>query len=141
MKADQSQIRAGVILRVQKGEITATEGARLLGMSRKTYYQWEKRGLKGLLSGVSEQEPGRPAAVVDPEKEALQKKIAQLEAELNQAKQVEAVRLVAVLEVEVLETLVQQELQELQTLAAVEVVQVGMVVEEIRALPEALALL
>lgn len=94
MKADQAQIRAGVILRVQKGEITATEGARLLGMSRKTYYQWEKRGLKGLLNGVSEQEPGRPATVVDPEKEALQKKIAQLEAELNQAKQVEAVRLV-----------------------------------------------
>ncbi len=53
MKTTQAQLRASVIMRVQKGEITAKEGARLLGVSRKTYYQWEKRGLTGLLSGVS----------------------------------------------------------------------------------------
>ncbi len=81
-------------MRVQKGEITATEAARLLGVSRKTYYQWEKRGLTALLSGVSELEPGRPSPQIDPEKEALQRKVAELEAALNQAKEVEAVRLV-----------------------------------------------
>ena len=94
MKSAQAQLRASVIMRVQKGEITATEAARLLGVSRKTYNQWEKRGLTGLLSGVSEQEPGRPSPQIDPEKEKLQKKVAELEAALNQAKEVEAVRLV-----------------------------------------------
>jgi hypothetical protein len=43
---------------------------------------------------VSEQEPGRPSPQIDPEKEKLQKKVAELEAALNQAKEVEAVRLV-----------------------------------------------
>jgi len=94
MKTNQAQLRASVIMRVQKGEITATEAARLLGVSRKTYYGWEKRGLTGLLSGVSEQEPGRPFQQIDPEKEELQRKVAQLEAELNKAKEVEVVRLV-----------------------------------------------
>jgi transposase len=94
MKTNQAQLRASVIMRVQKGEITATEGARLLGVSRKTYYQWEKRALSGLLAGVSEQEPGRPSTQIDPEKEALQRKVAQLEAALHQAKEVEAVRMV-----------------------------------------------
>ena len=94
MKTTKAQLRASVIMRVQKGEITATEAARLLGVSRKTYYGWEKRGLSGLLSGVSEQEPGRPSQQIDPEKEALQRKVAALEAELNKAKEVEAVRLV-----------------------------------------------
>lgn len=87
-------MRASVIMRVQKGELTATEGARLLGVSRKTYYQWEKRALSGLLMGVSEQEPGRPSNRNDPEKEALQRKVEQLEAALHQAKEVEAVRMV-----------------------------------------------
>jgi hypothetical protein len=83
-----------VIMRVQKGEITATEGARWLRMSRKTYYQWENRALSGLLLGVSEQEPGRPSRRIDVEKETLQRKVAQLEAALSQAKEVEAVRMV-----------------------------------------------
>jgi DNA-binding XRE family transcriptional regulator len=94
MKTNQAQLRASVIMRVQKGELTATEGARLLGVSRKTYYQWEKRALSGLLTGVSEQEPGRPSNQIDPEKEALQRKVVQLEAALHQAKEVEAVRMV-----------------------------------------------
>jgi transposase len=94
MKTTAAQQRASVILRVQKGEITATAGARELGISRKTYHAWEKRGLTGLLRSVSEQEPGRPPKQTDPEKAALQRKVAALEAELKAAKEVEAVRLV-----------------------------------------------
>ncbi len=94
VKAEEAQQRAKVILRVQKGEITATEGAVELGVSRKTYYQWENRALAGLLQGVHEEEPGRPSLEVDPEKEALKAQVAKLEKELEAAKQVEAVRLV-----------------------------------------------
>ena len=94
MKTTQAQLRASVIMRVQKGEITAKEGARLLGVSRKTYYQWEKHGLSGLLAKLEGKKPGRPSRQIDPEKEALKRKVAELEAALNQAKEVEAVRLV-----------------------------------------------
>jgi len=94
MKTDKAQERASVIMKVQRGEITATEGARQLGVSRKTYYGWEKRGLVGLLEGLHEEEPGRPSHPIDPEKEALKQRVAELEKELNAAKEVEAVRLV-----------------------------------------------
>lgn len=40
--------------------MTAAEAARQLGVSRKTYYKWEQRGLAALLDGLSDQEPGRP---------------------------------------------------------------------------------
>ena len=94
MKTSQAQLRASVIMRVQKGEITATEGARLLGVSRKTYYQWEKRGLSGLLSGVSELEPGRPASRSTRRRRRCSGRWWNWKAALNQAKEVEAVRLV-----------------------------------------------
>jgi hypothetical protein len=94
VKVEEAQKRANVILRVQKGEITATEGAAELGVSRKTYYQWENRGLAALLRGVQEEEPGRPSLEVDTEKQALKAKVAELEKELNAAKQVAAVRAV-----------------------------------------------
>ncbi len=94
MKTEKAEQRASVIIKVQRGEITATEGAQQLGVSRKTYYGWEKRGLMGLLEGLKQEEPGRPSNPIDPEKEALKERVAQLEKELNVAKEVEAVRLV-----------------------------------------------
>jgi DNA-binding XRE family transcriptional regulator len=97
MKASkEAQLRASVIMRVQKGQITATEGARLLGVSRKTYYAWEKRGLSALLAGVSQQEPGRPAQSFDRDKEKLLQKVAVLEEELARAKEIDAVRQVMI---------------------------------------------
>jgi transposase-like protein len=73
--------RAEIILQVRSGQITATEGARLLGISRKTYYQWEQRALAGMLSQLEDLPPGRPATPRDPEKVALQKKVTQLKKE------------------------------------------------------------
>ena len=84
--------RAQIILQVRSGQITAKEGARQLGISRKTYYQWEKRALQGMLDGLEEQPPGRPPKQSDPQLEALQAKVQQLEAELEIAKQTAAVR-------------------------------------------------
>ena len=40
--------------------MTATEAAQLLGVSRKTYYKWERRGFAALLEGLQEQTGGRP---------------------------------------------------------------------------------
>lgn len=90
----QAEQRASVILQVRSGQITATEGARRLGLSRKTYYQWEKRGLEGLLAAVEEQAPGRPRQESPPELLALQARIAELEAQLKTARQTAQLRAV-----------------------------------------------
>ena len=94
MKARQERARelAEVILRVRSGAITATEGARTLGISRKTYYQWEKKALMGMMSQLEQQSPGRPEVTTNPEVEAMKKKIAQLEKQLEVASQTAEVR-------------------------------------------------
>jgi len=40
--------------------MTATEAAKELGVSRKTYYKWEQRGLAALMEGLEDQTAGRP---------------------------------------------------------------------------------
>lgn len=89
---DKARQRASVILQVRSGQIRASEGARQLGISRKTYYQWEKRALKGMLQQLEEQAPGRPRKPADPQASAIRKKIAQLEAQLKVARQTAQVR-------------------------------------------------
>ena len=90
----QAQQRARVILQVRSGRITATEGARQLGISRKTYYQWEKRALQGMLAQLEEQPPGRPSKDQDPQLEKMQRRIAELESRLKVAEQTAEVRAV-----------------------------------------------
>ena len=78
--------RAEVILQVCSGQITATQGAQKLGISRKTYYEWEKRALAGMLSQLEDLPPGRPPQPKDPDKQVLEQRIAQLEQDLDVAK-------------------------------------------------------
>ena len=84
--------RAEVIFQVRSGQITATQGAQLLGISRQQYYQWEQRALQALLSAVENQPTGRPKAPTDPEKQALQRRVQQLEQEVQQHRQREQLR-------------------------------------------------
>lgn len=71
--------RAEVILQVRSGQMTATNAARTLGISRQQYYQWEGRALQALLSALEDQPTGRPKAPTDPQKESLQRRVQQLE--------------------------------------------------------------
>lgn len=84
--------RAATILQVRSGQMSASEGARSLGISRKTYYQWEKRALRGMMEQLLEQEPGRPATTQDPQMTAMQARIQELEAKLKVAEQTAEVR-------------------------------------------------
>jgi transposase len=84
--------RASVILQVRSGQISAREGATLLGVSRKTYYQWEKRALQGMMAQLEEQAPGRPPKPEEPELESMRRKIATLEGQLKAAEQTAEVR-------------------------------------------------
>ena len=77
--------RALVILQVQGGTLTAKQGARLLGVSRKTYYEWEEKSLKAMALALENRPPGRPPALMDPEKEALRERIRELEKKLDLA--------------------------------------------------------
>jgi transposase len=73
-----ARLRTAVILAVRSGQITAEEGSRRLGVSRKTYYEWENRVLQALTEALEDKPSGRPAAPHDEEKQQLQKKIPEL---------------------------------------------------------------
>ena len=79
--------RAMVILQVRSGALTATEGAKLLGVSRKTYYEWEEKSLKAMAQALENHAAGRPPVPIDPEKETLREQIRELEKKLTLAKQ------------------------------------------------------
>ena len=48
--------RAAVILKVRSGQMTATAGAKELGISRKSYYAWERRALEALMETLDIQQ-------------------------------------------------------------------------------------
>jgi transposase len=77
--------RALVILKVRSGALTAKEGAKLLGVSRKTYYKWEEKSLKAMALALENRPAGRPPVPVDEEKERLQERIRELEKKLDLA--------------------------------------------------------
>lgn len=84
--------RAELIVQVQSGRMTATEAARQLGVSRKTYYEWEHRALSGMIEALQNKEGGRPLRAVDPEKETLKKRVEDLQAQERVHEQVERIR-------------------------------------------------
>ena len=58
------------------------DAAKILGVSRKTYYKWETRGLSGLVNALDAGKNGRPEhAQEDLEKQKLQEEIASLRKE------------------------------------------------------------
>ena len=89
---EQARQRAEMILKVRGGQMTAQEAARALGISRKTYYKWEQRGLAAMLEGLCERSSGRPASRPDGEKESLKTKVGQLEMELKEQEQRQQIR-------------------------------------------------
>ena len=84
--------RAELILKVRSGQMTATAAAQALGTSRQQYYQWEARALKALLLALEDQPAGRPKGLTDPEKEALQTRVQQLEEQVRDYEQKEHLR-------------------------------------------------
>jgi polyhydroxyalkanoate synthesis regulator phasin len=84
--------RAEVVFAVRSGKITAEEGARLLGVSRKTYYEWENRALAAMAEAMEDKAPGRPAQPQDQEKQRLQEQVLELEKKLFVAEKTVEVR-------------------------------------------------
>ena len=75
--------KAEVILKVRAGLMSVAEAARQLGISRKTYYKWEQRGLEAMIEGLCERSSGRPPGESDGEKDRMKRRIRELEHELG----------------------------------------------------------
>ena len=84
--------RAAVVFAVRSGKITAEEGARQLGVSRKTYYEWERRALQAMTEAMENKAPGRPGTPQDEEKQRLQDEIIELRNKLFVAEKTVEVR-------------------------------------------------
>src|SRR3990172_1562896 len=89
---ERARERAAVVFAVRSGQITAEEGARGLGVSRKTYYEWERRALEAMTESLEDRAPGRPGTPRDEEKERFQEKITELEKKLFVAEKTVEVR-------------------------------------------------
>ena len=77
------EVLAHLILQVRAGSLTATAAARQLGISRKTYYQWDARALRGLLAALQPSPVGRPSSPSDIEKQRLEQENQRLQQELE----------------------------------------------------------
>jgi len=84
--------RAQLIMQVRSGLMSAQAAARQLGISRKTYYKWERRALAAMVEALGNREQGRPPRPVDPEKEALERQTQELQAKLEILEQTERIR-------------------------------------------------
>src|SRR5512147_3296851 len=84
--------RAQIIMQVRSGVVTAEAAARQLGISRKTYYKWERRALAAMVEALGNRDQGRPLRPIDPEKEALQRQTQELQAKLEVLEQTEQIR-------------------------------------------------
>ena len=91
-KEERARRRAKLVVRVQSGLMTATEAARELGVSRKTYYEWEQRALAAMAQALEDRPGGRPAKPVDPEKEKLSEQNRQLQEQLKVTEATLAIR-------------------------------------------------
>jgi len=84
--------RAQLIMQVRSGLLSAQEAARQLGISRKTYYKWERRALGAMVDALSNREQGRPPRPTDPEKKALQRQTEELQAKIQVLEQTARIR-------------------------------------------------
>lgn len=85
--------RTEMIVKVRAGLITAKAAAQALGVSRKTYYKWEQKGLQAMLAAEQDETPGRPPTGPSPEVAALQTQVKTLNAKLEELAQTAELRL------------------------------------------------
>lgn len=84
--------RTELIVKVRAGLMTATAAAEALGVSRKTYYKWEKKGLQAMLAAGEDEAKGRPETGPSAEVTALKTQVTVLQAKLDQMAQTAELR-------------------------------------------------
>ena len=81
-----------VFLSVRGGTLTAKAAAQRLGISRKTYYEWEARAFQGLLEALRPKAAGRPPQVRDPAAERLEEENRRLARQVLELEQTLSIR-------------------------------------------------
>jgi len=84
--------RAQMIVQVRAGQMTAQAAAQALGVSRQTYYRWEKKGLQAMLGELENRPSGRPKTAPPAAMRALTAKVRTLEQRLAVAQQTADIR-------------------------------------------------
>jgi len=82
----RTQERLSVVLRVLSGQMTATDAAKQLNVSRKSYYEWQDRALAAMKESLTDRQAGRPSQLRDAEKEKLQEQVEELSTQLELAR-------------------------------------------------------
>ena len=82
-KQQASVLRAEMIMKGRCGLLTACQAADRLGVSRKTYYKWEQRGLSAMLDGVADQSPGRPIPPCDDHRRQLERQLTEAQRQIE----------------------------------------------------------
>lgn len=91
---ERARQRAELIMKVRAGQLSVKAAAAQLGVSRKTYYEWEAKGLGAMLQHLEDQEAGRPPEQESAQVRAMEAKIAELEQRLAVASQTAEIRAV-----------------------------------------------
>jgi transposase len=73
--------RAEVIIKVCAEKMSATEAAKELGVSRKTYYQWQKKALAAMMESLQDGQGGRPSQQEDAQTKSLREEQERLKQE------------------------------------------------------------
>ncbi len=81
MKDEKAQKRTAVILEHLGGRLNATEAARELGVSRKTFYDWLERARKAIFQAMEDRPTGRPPHPEDSQNQLLLQEVKTLEKE------------------------------------------------------------
>ena len=88
----KAQKRMSVILQVLNGQITATQGAEQLGVSRKTFHSWENKALLSLHESLKDKSPGRPERELNPYVEEIENKLKNLSKQVLMLEQEREIR-------------------------------------------------
>ena len=83
-----TESQMSLIIQVLSDQMNATDAARQMGVSRKTYYKRENRALAALRASLEDLPGGRPRQSVDPVTEALLKEKQQLKARVQELEQI-----------------------------------------------------
>ena len=84
--------RVAIMVAVRGGRLSVEEAARELGISRKTYYEWEQRALSAMTEAMTNRPPGRPRSRPDPQVVALQERVRDLEDEVIMLRETQEAR-------------------------------------------------
>ena len=83
----KAALRAQTLLDVLSKKISSREAAKRLDISRKTWHEWQNRGLEAMVAAMVDRPTGRPSKPVDVEAERLARELEDKHREVEEREQ------------------------------------------------------